>query len=249
MNDSDFKMFSVILPVYNEEENIQNMVTTLIQMYPGIRVLVMDDNSKDNTISICRKMEESDDHVKIYVRDPSDKGLTASVAEGITHVETEYFIVMDADFQHPPEILKTIMESLLSGADMVIGKRMEKNALTTMRRVYSDCAQLLAAFYLKFHGQPSSNDIMSGLFGSRSEMCSKVVNEKGDEFERPGFKVLFDLLKFISPESNVVEIDYLFGDRAGGSSKLNTSIIISVLNQCGKIGKKTAKIAALLIKN
>lgn len=247
MNDSDFKQFSIILPVYNEAENIAKMISTLHELYPGIQTLVMDDNSKDGTIEICRELEKNNENVKLFVRDANDRGLTASVAEGITHAETAYFIVMDADFQHPPEIVKELMEALLNGADIVIGKRLQKNALTVIRRLYSNAAQNLAAFYLKFHNQPSSHDIMSGLFGSRTEACKKVVEEKGTEFERPGFKVLFDLLKFTSPDAKVSEVEYMFCNRAGGESKLNSSIIVSVLKQCGKLGKNIAKIVSIVL--
>lgn len=246
MNDSEFGQFSVILPVYNEAENIEKMISTLDGLYPGIRILVMDDNSKDDTIKICRDIESRNERVKLFVRAPEDRGLTASVAEGIVCAETPYFIVMDADFQHPPEILKCIMGELSNGSDLVIGKRTQKNALSTARRIYSDAAQGLAAFYLKFNGQPLSHDIMSGLFGSRTEMCQKIVEKNGENFERPGFKVLFDLLKFIDPDSTVSEVEYMFGNRAGGESKLNGSIIVSVLRQCGKTGGKFAKVAAVI---
>lgn len=249
MNDSDFKQFSVILPVYNEAENIGKMISTLHEMYPGIQILVMDDNSKDDTIKICREIEANDKSVRLFVRDINDRGLTASVAEGITLTETPYYIVMDADFQHPPEILENLMSELLNGCDLVIGKRMQKNALTTIRRMYSDVAQNLAAFYLKFNGQPSSHDIMSGLFGSRTEPCKKIVEMYGSEFERPGFKVLFDLLKFMDKGSKVSEVEYMFGNRAGGESKLNNSIVVSVLRQCGIIGGRLAKVAAVLFKS
>ena len=250
MKDSDFELFSVILPVYNEAENIRQMTSTLSELYPGIKILVMDDNSQDQTIPICREIEQTNKNVRLIVRDPRDKGLTASVEEGIVNVQTPYFLVMDADFQHPPSVLQPMMDKLLQGTDLVIGKRTQKNALTTLRRVYSDGAQMLASFYLKFHGQPSSYDIMSGLFGGKTADCQKIVLEKGSEFERTGFKVLFDLLKFIEADSTVCEVEYLFGNRAGGESKLNNSIIVSVLKQCGKLGKKFAKVAdALLSKN
>lgn len=243
MQDSDFQRFSVILPTFNEAENIEKMASTLFGLYPGIKVLVMDDNSQDGTIEICREIEKNNADFRINVRDIKDKGLTASAMEGIVKSETEYYIVMDSDFQHPPAILRKLMEELLSGSDMVIGRRSEKGALSTGRRLSSDAAQYLAAFYLCFIGQQGSKDIMSGLFGGRTEMCRKVIQEKDQEFERMGFKILFDLLKFINPEAKITEVEYEFGARAGGESKISSTIIISVLRQCGVFGKGCASIA------
>lgn len=247
MQNSDFQRFSVILPTFNEAENIEKMTLTLLKLYPGIRILVMDDNSQDETISICKELEKTIPQFRIFVRDPKDKGLTASAMEGIVRSETEFYIVMDSDFQHPPEILKALMEKLLDGADMVIGKRSKKDALSMGRRFSSDVAQCIAAFYLTFISQPRSKDIMSGLFGGRTETCRRVINEKNDEFERVGFKILFDMLKFIDPKSKISEVEYEFGSRAGGESKINSTIIVSVLRQCGTFGKSCASIADVVL--
>ena len=58
-----------------------------------------------------------------------------------------------------------------------------------------------------------------------------------------GFKILFDLLKFINPDAKITEVEYEFGARAGGESKISSTIIISVLRQCGVFGKGCASIA------
>lgn len=247
MQNSDFQRFSVILPTFNEAENIEKMASTLFDLYPGIKILVMDDNSKDATIAVCHELEKNNADFHIWVRDLKDKGLTASAMEGIVRAETEFYIVMDADFQHPPAILKALMEELLAGADLVIGRRSKKDALSIGRRLSSDAAQHLAAFYLRFIGQQSSHDIMSGLFGGRTAVCRQVIQEKENEFERMGFKILFDLLKFIDPESKITEIEYEFGSRAGGESKISSTIIISVLRQCGHFGKGCASIANVVL--
>ena len=151
MQDSDFQRFSVILPTFNEAENIEKMASTLFGLYPGIKVLVMDDNSQDGTIEICREIEKNNADFRINVRDIKDKGLTASAMEGIVKSETEYYIVMDSDFQHPPAILRKLMEELLSGSDMVIGRRSEKGALSTGRRLSSDAAQYLCRLLSMFY--------------------------------------------------------------------------------------------------
>ena len=96
---------TVILPTYNEEANIGDMIDTLRGMYPDFHVLVMDDNSKDGTQNAVTERASKDDHVRLIVRDPNDRGLSASIFQGIQETRTRYFINMDSDFQHPPSAL------------------------------------------------------------------------------------------------------------------------------------------------
>lgn len=242
-------LFSVIIPTYNEVRNIDRMIARLLELYPGIKVLVMDDNSNDGTIDAVATIAAREPNVTLLVREPGDRGLTAAVMEGITKVITPYYVVMDADFQHPPEILGSIMSALQEGADLVVGRRQHKGALNWRRRLSSDAAQCLAHSYLRMHRQPHPGDIMSGLFGARTEMSQKIVEEKGGVFERRGFKVLFDLLKFVPRKIVVAEVDYQFGDRAEGASKLSSTIITSILRQCGLPGKGVAYIADRVFLN
>jgi dolichol-phosphate mannosyltransferase len=242
-------LFSVIIPTYDEVRNIGRMIGHLQELYPGIKVLVMDDNSKDGTIDLVRSMAATNADIELVVRDPADRGLTAAVMDGIQRVATPFYVVMDADFQHPPEVLDGIMSSLEGGADLVIGKRHHKEALRWKRRVSSDAAQLLAHTYLWSKRQPHPSDIMSGLFGARTAMSQQVLREHGSGFERKGFKVLFDLLKFVPRSTMVEEVGYQFGDRAGGESKLSSTIITSILRQCGAPGKAMAYLADQIILN
>ena len=233
---------TVILPTYNEAENIGNMISCLRGMYPEFRILVMDDNSRDGTGDIVRNAGASDPNVSLIVRDIGDRGLSASIMHGIVKTGTEFFINMDSDFQHPPSALKDIYNSLLNGADLAIGIRNDRRALSFGRWVSSWAAQTLACLTLKLNGKQSSSDIMSGLFGGRTEIFAKVIGEYEKEFERKGFKALFDLLKFSPADIRIGEIGFDFGKRQGGESKIGSKIIISILRQCGRPGKFFAKL-------
>ncbi len=236
-------LFSIIIPTYDEVRNIDRMIARLLDLYPGAKILVMDDNSKDGTIDLVSSISAREPSTSLIVRAPNDRGLTAAVMDGITRVSTPYYIVMDADFQHPPESLGGIMSALEGGADLVIGKRQHKEALGWRRKFSSNAAQFLAHTYLIMHRQPHPADIMSGLFGARTAMSQKIVEENGKVFERKGFKVLFDILKFVPRGIKVEEVQYQFGDRAGGQSKLSSTIITSILRQCGLPGRGAAYVA------
>jgi len=231
---------TVILPTYNEAENIGNMISTLRTMYPYFRILVMDDNSKDATKSIVEDIMTSDGNVSFISRDAGDKGLSASIIHGIVETGTEFFINMDSDFQHPPSALGDVYERLLGGADLVIGVRKDRTALSFGRWMSSWVAQALACFTLKFNGKQSSKDIMSGLFGGRTGSFRAIIEEHENKFERKGFKALFDLLKYAPNDIRIEETFFEFGERQGGESKIGSRIIFSVLRQCGRFGRFAA---------
>lgn len=240
------KTCTIILPTYNEEENIANMVVSLREMYPDFRILIMDDNSTDRSKELVDALNYP--HVRFVVRDPADRGLTASVCQGILEAETDLFINMDSDFQHPLTSVRPIYDKLCDGADLCIGVREDRKALGLKRSLGSWAFHALASMTLFYHRKKGSKDIMSGLFGGRTEVFRKVVEENGDKFERVGFKILFDLLKYSPREIDIQEITYEFGERQGGESKVSPKVVTSALRQCGIFGRFLAKIYSALVK-
>ena len=240
---------TVILPTYNEEANIGEMIDTLREMYPEFHVLVMDDNSKDDTQRIVLERSSKDDHVRLMVRDIDDKGLSASIFQGIQETKTKYFINMDSDFQHPPSALKGMYEQLVNGAQLSIGVRKDRTNLSSFGRwIGSWGAHYLAAFTLRMHDKQLSSDIMSGLFGGDTELCKEVIDQYGSEFQMKGFKALFDLMKYIPKGLRIEEYPFEFGERAGGESKLTGGIVVALLMQCDGWGRFCASIARKVLK-
>jgi len=233
---------TVILPTYNEEENIGNMIKCIRELYPDFKILVMDDNSKDGTKGIVTDLMTNNAGVSIVTRNTDDKGLSASIIQGIVETDTEFFINMDSDFQHPPSALKDIYEGLISGADLVIGVREDRTALSFVRWASSWLAHLMANLTLKFRDKQTSSDVMSGLFGGRTELFAGVIREHEEEFDRKGFKALFDLLKFSPKDIAIKDAYFEFGERQGGESKISSKVIFSVMRQCGRLGKFVARI-------
>jgi dolichol-phosphate mannosyltransferase len=231
--------FTIVLPTYNEVENISNMVRTLFDRYPGVKVRVVDDGSKDGTVESVISMQAQFPELELLQRNPADRGLTGALMDGIVGVRTAYYVAMDSDFQHPPIYVADMMDALLKGPDLAIGCRRNKGPLGFTRRMGSAGAHKLAATYLWFRRKPRSRDIMSGFFGGRTEVSRQIIERRGSTFERKGFKVLFDLLKNAPQGMTVVEVNFDFADRAGGKSKLSSDIILSVLKQCG-IGGRAA---------
>lgn len=128
--------FTIILPTYNESGNILKMIEHLRTSHPDTSILIMDDNSPDGTGSKVIEAYGDDEHVKLVIRRNVQKGLSASVIEGIEQTSTKFFLVMDSDFQHPPEIIPVVMGKMTTGADLCVGVRINRNALGTKKKTF-----------------------------------------------------------------------------------------------------------------
>lgn len=249
MEKRSYDDLTVILPTYNERGNIQSMLETLHSLYPGISIIVADDGSSDGTADIVERFAAEHRRTRLLRRDPSDRGLTASIMDGIMETRTRSFVVMDADFQHPPGSVGGLYDLVAQGADLAIGKRMDRRSLGSSRTLASWGANVLARSYLAIKRRSKASDVMSGFFAGRTEMCQEVVRRYGGGFERAGFKVLFDLLKFLPRDARVVEMGFRFGSRRSGQSKLSSTVILSILRQCGPAGRMAAMGAHFLLMN
>jgi len=245
MDDS----FSIVLPTLNESENILPMMEALDRLYPNAGIIVVDDHSKDGTADIALEYGRRRANVQVVQRDPDDRGLTASIVDGIMHATTKYFVVLDSDFQHPPESIAGLVRELMNGSDMAIGVRQDKMELSFSRKWASIGAHAMANSYLHAKRQPTSRDTMSGFFAGRSDLCQKVIEEKESKFERTGFKALFDLLKFMPRNTKIAEVEFKFNSRRAGESKLSSRIILSIMRQCGIGGKLMAYTSIFFLTN
>lgn len=110
----------VIIPAYNEEENIVRVVDNLTANYPEYDYVVINDGSKDNTAKICRE------HGYNLVSLPANLGLSGAFQTGLKYAyenDYDYAIQFDADGQHRPEYIAPILEEIQKGYDIVIGSR------------------------------------------------------------------------------------------------------------------------------
>jgi len=235
------KNFTIILPTFNESGNIVKMIGYLRSSHPDTSILIMDDDSPDGTGSKVIETYGNDERVRLVVRRNTQRGLSASVIEGIELTSTEFFLVMDADFQHPPEMIPFLMEKMIDGADLCVGTRIDRDALGAKRKFFSQGAELLSRIYLWFIGKQTSRDNMSGFFAGKTAIVSKCLQENYGDLEISGFKVLFDILKLLPIDAHLGEIEFTFGKREAGESKIGTGTIASILRQCGRPGRYSAR--------
>ena len=212
------KDITLILPTLNEDKNIKDVLDIVNNLYPGISVIVADDGSADKTQDIVMDYRNGD--VTLLDRSSEkEKGLTGSVLDAVRLVTTKYIIIMDADLQHPPEKIKQIAE-LLKHYDMVIGVREKvENSWPLHRKIISWGGDALARMRLVV--KPfTCLDTMSGFFGIRTSLFKDVIQKHEKKYEKKGYKIMFETLKYIPKNTRIGYVNYVFGSRKRGESKI-----------------------------
>jgi len=230
---------TIVIPTYNEEKNIVNMAKAIRASYPDFHILFMDDNSTDNGKELIDGL--NDPLTKVFVRKPEERGLAASVLQGFVISETDYFICMDCDFQHPVSALAGIYEKLENGADLCVGTRNNRKALGFYRWAGSWAFNVFCSASLKLHGKQTTSDLMSGLFGGRHDIFAPEIEKNWNSMELTGWKVLMDLFKYSDKRLKIEKSFYDFGTRAEGESHINSKVVITSWHQCWGFGKWCAR--------
>lgn len=215
---------SIVIPTYNERDNIVPLVERLSRTFNDHKyeILLVDDNSKDGTVDVAAELA-SKYPVKVMVR-KKERGLSTAVLHGIKYAQGEIIGVMDADLQHPPEVNAALLKAIENGADMAVASRYVPGGgcpnWGLARRVISKGALSLAHLFL-----PSSRpvkDPMSGFFMFRRDGLDQI------EFKPIGYKILLEML-VMGKFQNVVEVPFIFKDRSSGASKMKVTQQIDYL--------------------
>jgi dolichol-phosphate mannosyltransferase len=233
---------SVVIPTYNERENLEALVERVIEALKGLdfEVIVVDDNSPDGTGQLAEELSSRYGNFKVVHR-PGKLGLGSAVLDGVKVAEGRFVSVIDADLQHPPELLRRMYEKAEAGADIVIasryveGGRMEGWSLA--RRMISKGALLLSHLLLK--RTRKVKDPLSGYFIFKKDVI------EGVHFEARGFKLLVEIL--VKGRYDVIaEVPYVFKARAAGESKMKTNEVVNYLKQLLRLsGYRTFKFLAV----
>lgn len=228
---------SLIIPTYNERDNIVPLVERIHKNMSGYdyRILFVDDDSRDGTAELAQSLAGKYP-VDVLVR-KDKKGLASAVVDGLEKVDAEIIGVMDADLQHPPEVLPELVKALSNGADMAIASRYVPEGgcegWGRVRRVMSKGAIFIAHLLL-----PSTRrikDPMSGFFIFEKRAIA------GAQLNPGGFKILLEML-MLGNFQKVAEVPYIFKTRSRGESKLKARQQIEYLKHVWSIMLRTGEI-------
>lgn len=220
---------SLILPTYNESGNIAEIIQILSELLDPILVnqyelIVVDDNSPDQTWKIALELTEQYPQLKVLHRQ-NEKGLSTAVIRGWQVAKGEILGVIDADLQHPPEILLQLLEQMEQGADLAIASRHVEGGgvseWSIIRRFLSRGAQMLGLVILPEVINRLS-DPMSGFFMVRRKAIAEI------NLSPVGYKILIEVaargkIRWIA------EVGYVFRERQAGESKVTWKQYIEYL--------------------
>lgn len=212
---------SIIVPTYNERENLEILMKRIASSLRDkeYEVIVVDDNSPDGTWKLAQELAQFYP-IKLIKREER-RGLASAVVDGFSHAAGHCFVVMDADLQHPPEVIPRLIEAIENGADLAIASRYVEGGGVKgwpfFRRLVSRGATFLARLFLT-----NIKDPMSGFFALRREVI------EGADLRPEGYKILLEIV-VKGKYSRVVEIPYVFEPRKLGQSKLKKKQYVEYL--------------------
>jgi dolichol-phosphate mannosyltransferase len=210
---------SVIVPTFNERDNVREVVSRLDRSLQGKawEVIFVDDDSPDGTAARVREIAQRDPRVRCIQR-IGRRGLSSACVEGMLSSSSPYLAVLDGDCQHDEALLPCMLELLTAGeADVVVGSRyMDGGGIgrwDSSRARMSRFATRLSKAVIK----RELTDPMSGFFAVRRETLEAAVRE----LSSIGFKILLDLVASSPRTVRLKEIPYEFRSRHSGESKMD----------------------------
>ena len=222
----------VIIPTYNEKENIRNIINAVLEITEhDFDVLIVDDNSPDGTGDIVRSMiAERGDRINILQR-AGKQGLgTAYIAGFKWALERlyEYIIEMDADFSHPPRKLIELQQTCATGgADVSVGSRYISGVNVVNWPMGRMLMSYYASAYVRLITGMKVRDATAGFVCYRREVLQSI-NLDAIEFKGYAFQIE---MKFTAHRMGfkVKEVPIVFVNRVLGTSKMNSSIFFEAL--------------------
>ncbi len=218
----------VIIPTYNEKENIEEIIRYVFEISPGFDILVVDDNSPDQTAAIVENLQKEFPGRLHLLKRQKKEGLGKAYLAGFDWAlkrEYDYIFEMDADFSHPPKNLIPMREILKNNeADVVIGSRYLKGRIGVanwdLKRIL---LSYFASLYVRVITGIPVRDTTAGFVGYRREVLEKIGLDK-IEFVGYAFQIEMKF-KAWKKGFRIKEIPIVFVDRQKGKSKMQGSII------------------------
>ncbi len=218
----------VIIPTYNEKENINEIVAAVLAQHESLEVLIVDDNSPDGTADMVKKLQQNSSRIHLHQR-AGKLGLGSAYREGYVialEKDASYIVQMDADFSHNPKYLLDMIE-MRESADVIIGSRYIKGISVLNWPLKRILLSYFANQYAKLITGVKVEDLTAG-FKFISRKALEKVNLSKVKSNGYGFQIEMNYA-FSSTGSTIAETPILFMDREHGVSKMNKEIILEAL--------------------
>ena len=216
----------IVLPTYNERENIEVFLRSVREIDAPVDVLVVDDNSPDGTADAARALADELGGITVLSRSEKD-GLGSAYRAGFDRVlagDADVVISMDADLSHDPVVIPTMLAMIEDGADAVIGSRYVRGGGTTdwptHRRLLSKWGNAYTRTVLRL----SANDCTSGYRAYRADALRSI---EPTTTQAEGYAFLTELVRRLDRTGAAIEeTPIIFRDRERGKSKMSGRIVV-----------------------
>lgn len=216
----------VIIPTYNEKENIENIIRYVFSLEKIFHILIVEDNSPDHTADIVKRlMREFPD--RLFIEERKGKlGLGTAYIHGFKWAlreEYDYIFEMDADFSHPPKDLIRLYEACRHGADMAVGSRYVDGKISVVNwPIGRVMMSYYASAYVRFVTGMKIGDATAGFACYRREVLDKI---KLDKIRFVGYAFQIEMKYTVYKLGfKIEEVPIIFADRVLGQSKMSMKI-------------------------
>ncbi len=216
----------VIIPTYNEKENIEKLIRKIFSLPHEFHVLIIDDGSPDGTAGIVKKLQETEFGNTLFLLERNEKlGLGTAYITGFKWAlrkEYVYIFEMDADFSHNPEDLLRLHSACQNGADLAVGSRYKSGITVVNWPIGRVIMSYFASKYVRFITGMKIHDTTAG-FKCYNRKVLESINLDKIKFRGYAFQIE---MKFTAwkMKFNIEEIPIVFTDRKEGTSKMSGGI-------------------------
>jgi len=215
----------IIVPVYNECQNIKHLIPAIFSFWPDVHVLVVDDNSPDGTANVVQEML-TDERVRL-MRRGGVRGYGVACVAGFQYALTngyDYIGMMDADFSHDPKDVKALADLVVGGADLAIGSRYIPGASVQNWPLWRWLLSVGANTYVRFVLQTRVSDNTSGF---RVYRCAALKALCCESIQVRGYAFLIEIVHRARKLGlKIAEHPIVFREREEGVSKMTFKIQI-----------------------
>ncbi|NVN92428.1 MAG: polyprenol monophosphomannose synthase [Desulfuromonadales bacterium] len=214
----------VIIPTYNERENIVRLTGEILSQHPDLNILIVDDNSPDGTGRIADELAASEERIRVIHRN-GKLGLGSAYRAGFRaalELGADYLIEMDADFSHDPRILTVFLETI-KRCDLVIGSRYLNGVSVVNWPIRRLILSYFASVYTRFVTGLAIRDCTSG-FKCFSRAALEAIDL--DRVTSDGYSFQIEMnYRCHEKGFRIVEVPIIFIDRHAGTSKMSKKIV------------------------
>ncbi|MCX6746395.1 MAG: polyprenol monophosphomannose synthase [Candidatus Parcubacteria bacterium] len=224
----------VILPTYNERENIAKLVREILAQNLSLDILIVDDNSPDGTGQLVEDLRKIIPQLFILHREKKE-GLGRAYISGFKWAldkSYDYIFEMDADFSHQPRYLSSFLEAI-KGSDLVLGSRYIKGGGTQGWSWLRELISRAGCFYAQIILGLKIKDLTGGFKCYRRKVLESIDLNK---IKSNGYMFQIEMTyKAIKKGFKIKEIPFIFQERARGRSKFNKKIIWEAIINCWRL--------------